>query len=125
MLGNKDAAANIAVKNLETARKFYESTLGLKQVGAEGNELIAYRSGNSTLLVYRSDYAGTNKATTATWRVGDDVEGIARALKAKGVTFEHYDMPGMTRNGDVHVAGNMKVAWFKDPDGNILCIVNG
>lgn len=125
MLGNKDAAANIAVKNLETARKFYESTLGLKQVGAEGNELIAYRSGNSTLLVYRSDYAGTNKATTATWRVGDDVEGIARALKAKGVTFEHYDMPGMTRNGDVHVAGNMKVAWFKDPDGNILCIVSG
>jgi catechol 2,3-dioxygenase-like lactoylglutathione lyase family enzyme len=125
MLGNKDAAANIAVRNLETARKFYESTLGLKQVGAEGNELIAYRSGNSTLLVYRSDYAGTNKATTATWRVGDDVEGIVRSLKAKGVTFEHYDMPGMMRNGDVHVAGNMKVAWFKDPDGNILCIVSG
>ncbi len=125
MLGNKDAAANIAVRNLETARKFYEGTLGLKQVGAEGNELIAYRSGNSTLLVYRSDYAGTNKATTATWTVGEDVEGIARGLKTKGVTFEHYDMPGMTRKGDVHVAGGMKVAWFKDPDGNILCIVSG
>jgi catechol 2,3-dioxygenase-like lactoylglutathione lyase family enzyme len=124
MLGNKDAAANIAVRNLEIARKFYEGTLGLKQVGAEGNELIAYQSGNSTLLVYRSDYAGTNKATTATWRVGDDVESIARGLKAKGVTFEHYDMPGMTRNGDVHVAGKMKIAWFKDPDGNILCIVS-
>jgi len=125
MLGTKDAAANIAVRNLESARKFYEGTLGLKQVGAEGNELIAYRSGNSTLLVYRSDYAGTNKATTATWTVGDDVEGIARGLKAKGVTFEHYDMPGMTRNGDVHIVGKMKVAWFKDPDGNILCIVSG
>ncbi len=125
MLGTKDTAANIAVRNLETARKFYEGTLGLKQVGAEGNELIAYRSGGSTLLVYRSDYAGTNKATTATWTVGDDVESIARGLKAKGVTFEHYDMPGMTRNGDVHIAGKMKVAWFKDPDGNILCIVSG
>ena len=125
MLGNKDAAANIAVKNLETARRFYEGTLGLKQVGAEGNELVAYRSGNSTLLVYRSDYAGTNKATTATWTVGEDLEKIARELKLKGVTFEHYDMPGMTRNGDVHVAGKMKVAWFKDPDGNILCIVSG
>lgn len=125
MLGNKDAAANIAVRNLETARKFYEGTLGLKQVGAEGNELIAYQSGNSTLLVYRSDYAGTNKATTATWTVGEDLEGIARGLKAKGVKFEHYDMPGLTRNGDVHVAGNMKVAWFRDPDGNILCIVSG
>jgi catechol 2,3-dioxygenase-like lactoylglutathione lyase family enzyme len=125
MLGNKDAAANIAVRNLETAKKFYESTLGLKQVGAEGNELIAYRSGNSTLLVYRSDFAGTNKATTATWTVGEDLESIARGLKEKGVKFERYDMPGMTRNGDVHAAGKMKVAWFKDPDGNILCIVSG
>jgi catechol 2,3-dioxygenase-like lactoylglutathione lyase family enzyme len=125
MLGNKDAAANIAVRNLEIARKFYEGTLGLKQVGAEGDQLIAYRSGNSTLLVYRSDYAGTNKATAATWTVGDDLEGIAHGLKTKGVTFEHYDMPGVTRKGDVHVGGDRKIAWFKDPDGNILCIVSG
>jgi len=125
MLGNKDAAANIAVRNLEIAKKFYEGTLGLKPVAAEGEHLIAYRSGNSTLLVYRSDYAGTNKATAATWTVGDDVEGIARALKAKGVTFEHYDMPGVTRKGDVHDGGDRKIAWFKDPDGNILCIVSG
>ena len=125
MLGNKDAAVNIAVRNVETARRFYEGTLGLKQVGAEGDELIAYRSGNSTLLVYRSNYAGTNQATALTWTVGDDVEGIVRALKAKGVTFEHYDMPRMTRTGDVHVAGDMRIAWFKDPDGNILSIVSG
>jgi catechol 2,3-dioxygenase-like lactoylglutathione lyase family enzyme len=125
MLGNRDAAVNIAVRNLETARRFYEGTLGLKQVSADGDHLIAYRSGNSTLLVYRSDYAGTNKATAATWTVGEDVEGIARALKAKGVAFEHYDMPGVTRNGDVHVGGGRKIAWFKDPDGNILCIVSG
>ena len=72
MLGTKDAAANIAVKNLETAKKFYEGTLGLQQIDADGNELIAYRSGDSTLLVYHSNYAGTNKATTATWTVGDD-----------------------------------------------------
>jgi catechol 2,3-dioxygenase-like lactoylglutathione lyase family enzyme len=124
MLSNKDAAANIAVKNLETARKFYEDTLGLMQVGAEGQELIVFRSGNSTINVYRSQYAGTNKATALTWAVGDDVEGVVRALKAKGVTFEHYDMPGMTREGEVHVGGNMKVAWFKDPDGNILNIVS-
>jgi catechol 2,3-dioxygenase-like lactoylglutathione lyase family enzyme len=124
MLGDKNAAANIAVKNMETARKFYEGTLGLTQVGAEGEELIVFRSGNSTINVYRSQYAGTNQATAVTWTVGDDVEGVVRALKAKGVTFEHYDMPDMTRAGDVHVAGDMKVAWFKDPDGNILNIVN-
>ena len=53
------------------------------------------------------------------------MERVVQALKAKGVTFEHYDMPGMTREGDVHVGGNMKAAWFKDPDGNILALVSG
>lgn len=124
MLGNKDAIANIAVKDLETARRFYEDTLGLKPVGAEGEEVIVFRSGNSTLNVYRSQYAGTNQATAVTWTIGDDVEGAVRALKAKGVRFERYDMPGVAHAGDVHVFGDMKVAWFKDPDGNILNIVN-
>ena len=125
MLGNKDAATNIAVRNLGKARQFYESTLGLKAVGQEGEELIAFRSGSSTLFVYRSEYAGTNKATAATWTVGKDVEGVVQALKAKGVAFEHYDMPGMTLKGDVHVGHDMQAAWFKDPDGNILSIVSG
>jgi hypothetical protein len=57
--------------------------------------------------------------------VGEEVDAVARALKAKGVAFEHYDMPDMKREGDVHVGGGIRVAWFKDPDGNILSIVNG
>jgi catechol 2,3-dioxygenase-like lactoylglutathione lyase family enzyme len=124
MLGDKDAAANIAVKNLERARKFYEDTLGLTQIGSEGQEVIIFKSGNSVINVYKSQYAGTNKATAVTWVVGQDVEGYVQQLKAKGIAFEHYDMPGVTRNGDVHVADDMKVAWFKDPDGNILNISN-
>jgi catechol 2,3-dioxygenase-like lactoylglutathione lyase family enzyme len=124
MLGSKDAIANIAVKDLERAKKFYEGTLGLKPIAAEGEELIVFQSGKSKLFVYRSKYAGTNKATAVSWEVGDEVESLARALKTKGVSFEHYDMPGMTLKGDVHVAGDMKVAWFKDPDGNILSIVS-
>jgi catechol 2,3-dioxygenase-like lactoylglutathione lyase family enzyme len=124
MLGNKDAAANIAVKNLEKAKKFYEEILGLTQIGAEGQEVIVYESGNSTINVYQSQYAGTNQATAVTWTVGADIENIVQALKAKGVMFEHYDMPDMKREGDIHVAGEMKVAWFKDPDGNILNIIN-
>jgi len=125
MLGDKDAVANIAVKNLETAKKFYEETLGLTQIGAEGQEVIVFRSGSSTIYVYKSQYAGTNQATALTWVVGKDIEGVVRELKAKGVTFEHYNMPDVTREDDIHVAGNMKVAWFKDPDGNILNIING
>jgi catechol 2,3-dioxygenase-like lactoylglutathione lyase family enzyme len=125
MLGNKDAAANIAVKDLQIAKKFYEDILGLTQVGAEGQELIVFKSGNSTINVYRSQYAGTNRATAVTWVVGGEMEGVVQQLKTKGVAFEHYDMPEMTREGDIHVAGTMKVAWFKDPDGNILNIVSG
>ena len=125
MLADKNTAANIAVKDLGRAQKFYEGTLGLKESGREGEELIAYESGNSMIFVYRSDYAGTNKATCMTWIVGDEVEQVARALKAKGVAFEHYDMPGMKLEGDVHVGHGMKVAWFKDPDGNILNIASG
>ena len=124
MLGNIDAAANLAVKDLTTARNFYEGTLGLTAVGSEGDELLVYRSGKTTLNVYTSQEAGTNKATAITWAVGDQVEDVVRALKAKGVAFEHYDMPDTTLQGDIHVAGDMKVAWFKDPDGNILNIVN-
>jgi catechol 2,3-dioxygenase-like lactoylglutathione lyase family enzyme len=124
MLGNKDAAANLAVKDLQVARGFYENTLGLKPVDAEDNEVIVFKSGNSLINVYRSAYAGTNKATAVTWKV-DDVEGTVRALKAKGIKFEHYDMPNTKLEGDVHVHGDMKVAWFKDPDGNILNLVNG
>jgi catechol 2,3-dioxygenase-like lactoylglutathione lyase family enzyme len=124
MLGNRDAAANIAVRDLETAKKFYQDILGLTQIGVEGQEVIVFKSGNSIINVYRSQYAGTNQATAVTWVVGEDIEGVVQQLKTKGVAFEHYDIPGVTRQGDIHVADNMKVAWFKDPDGNILNITS-
>jgi catechol 2,3-dioxygenase-like lactoylglutathione lyase family enzyme len=123
MLGDYDAPATIAVKNLAAAKKFYEGKLGFKVVHAEGDQAVTYQSGKSQLLVYQSQFAGTNKATAATWMV-KDVEGLVKDLKAKGVAFEHYDFPGMTRKGDVHVAGTRKNAWFKDPDGNILALVS-
>ncbi len=125
MLGNIDAVANLAVKDLAVARRFYEGTLGLAQVDAEGEEVIVYRSGGTRINVYRSSFAGTNQATAVTWQVGDDIGRLVAALKAKGVRFEHYDMPDAKLEGDLHVMGDMKVAWFKDPDGNILNLING
>lgn len=124
MLGNTDAVANVAVKNLDTAKKFYKDTVGLTPVAAEGDEVVVFKSGTSKLNVYRSQYAGTNQATAVSWNVGNRVDDVVRDLKAKGVRFEHYDLPGMTRQGDIHVAGQLRTAWFKDPDGNILNIVN-
>ena len=125
MLANKDAIATVAVRDLPAAAKFYEETLGLIPIGTHGDEVASFRSGTATVNVYRSEYAGTNRATGITWDVGDDLDAIVAALKAKGVAFEHYDMPGMTLHGDVHQCGDMKVAWFKDPAGNILSLAAG
>lgn len=125
MLSDKEAIAMIAVKDLKAAAKFYQDTLGLVPVSTEGDEVITYRSGSSALNVYHSQYAGTNKATSVVWNVGDEIDAVVDRLKSKGVVFEHYDMPGLTMTGDMHVGGDMKVAWFKDPDGNILSVVSG
>jgi catechol 2,3-dioxygenase-like lactoylglutathione lyase family enzyme len=126
MLGNKDAIATIAVKDIDAARKFYEGTLGWKTADTgNGDGGVSFQSGNSTIFVYKSQFAGTNQATALTIKVGDELENVVQSLKAKGVNFEHYDMPGMNRQGDIHGEGNMRAAWFKDPDGNILALVNG
>jgi len=122
MLADRNALATIAVKDLKAAKKFYGDTLGLKPEGNGDEEVQVYRAGNSRVVVYRSQFAGTNQATAATWNLGDEVENVVNDLKRKGVGFEHYDMPGLTRKGDLHVAGNFKAAWFKDPDGNILAL---
>jgi len=122
MLSDKNAMATIPVKDMEAAKKFYAETLGLKPDGVDTAGVVTYRSGNSRLLVYRSDFAGTNKATAATWGIGNELENEVRRLKSAGVTFEHYDYPGLRLEGDIHIAGDFRAAWFKDPDGNILHI---
>jgi len=124
MLGDKNLTVNIAAKDLSIAKKFYEEILGLKQVGAEGLSSILLRSGTTDLLIYQSQYAGTNQATAVTWYVGENIEDIVQTLKSKNVTFEHYNRQNVTIEGDVHIDGKMKLAWFRDPDGNILSIVN-
>jgi len=124
VLGAKEAMATVAVRDLEKARKFYEGTLGLRLTDEQEQEALTYQAGNTKLLVYRSQYAGSNKATATTWLVGNDMEKVVQTLRGKGVAFEHYDLPGMTLKGDIHVADGMKAAWFKDPDGNIHALVS-
>jgi catechol 2,3-dioxygenase-like lactoylglutathione lyase family enzyme len=126
MLGGSDVVAVVAVKDLAVARRFYEDTLGLEpDHGAPDDEDTAlYRSGGSRLLVYVSSYAGTNEATAASWAVGDELDSVVAGLAARGVSFERYEIPGTVHEGDVHVTGGFRTAWFKDPDGNILNLVN-
>ena len=121
---HRDIVSLGMVKDLAVARKFYEGTLGLKPVDTQGSEAVTYKSGNSTVIVYRSQYAGTNKATAANWLLGKDMEKVVQGLSERGVRFERYDLPGMTVTGAIHSSGDFKAAWFKDPDGNIIALMN-
>ena len=123
MLGKMDATPMIAVKDLDRARKFYEDTLGLKAKDEWGGEGVTLESGDTLINVYRSEFAGTNKATALTFEV-DDIDSEVSELKKKGIFFEHYDLPGLEPKGDLYVGeGGFKTCWFKDPDGNILSLI--
>jgi catechol 2,3-dioxygenase-like lactoylglutathione lyase family enzyme len=123
-LAEIDAQPTVAVTSLERARAFYGDVLGLRPVGPSMPTVQTYLAGRTVIVVYESRFAGTGQATAITWPLGSAFDKAMGELKAKGVNFEHYDMPGVTRSGDVHEAGGMKLAWFKDPDGNIIHVGN-
>ena len=128
MLKDRNSSAIVAVSDIDRARRFYQDTLGLELVQDGGGDMegvLGFRTGSTFLTVYRSEFAGTNQANAVTWGMqGDLVETVAD-LRAKGVTFERYDIPGMTWRDGIHEAGDTKLAWFKDPDGNILHLNEG
>ena len=126
MLKDRSSSAIVAVSDLDRARTFYEDTLGLTRVeGGEQDGVLGFRTGDTYLTVYKSGYAGTNKANAVTWDMKGDLVETVNHLRAKGVTFERYDFPGMEWRDGVHEAGPVKLAWFKDPDGNILHLTEG
>ena len=122
MLTTAPIRAYLPASDISRARKFYEGKLGLrpKQEYAGG---VIYECGKgSWVFMYPSAGAGTSKASTAFWAV-DDVEAEVAALKARGVVFEEYDMPGLKTVNGIATAGNSKAAWFKDSEGNIMAII--
>jgi catechol 2,3-dioxygenase-like lactoylglutathione lyase family enzyme len=123
MLKDKSSSAIIAVSDIGRARAFYADTLGLELEDDSMGDVLVFRTGATSLIVYRSDYAGTNQANAVVWDVGNDIDAITATLKTRGVGFEHYDGIGDLK-GDIHVSGDMKMVWFKDPDGNILHLNN-
>ena len=122
MLGKADATPMIAVKDIDRAKQFYEDKLGMKPFQEMGGEFFMLKSGDTQLNVYKSEFAGTNKATLLTFDV-DDIDAEVSELKQKGISFEHYDLEGLTPHGDIYEGEGMKTAWFKDPDGNILSLI--
>ncbi|HYS75787.1 MAG TPA: VOC family protein [Burkholderiales bacterium] len=120
MLGAAPIRAYIPVSNLSRARNFYEKKLGLtpKEEYAGG---VIYECGGAEVFMYPTKNAGTSKASQAFWQV-DDVEAEVAELKARGVVFEEYDMPGIKMKNSIATGGGAKTAWFKDSEGNILAV---
>ena len=121
MLMNAPIRAYIPVSDVVRARQFYEEKVGLqpKELYAGG---VIYECGGTEVFMYPTPHAGTSKASQAFWSV-DDVEAEVNELKARGVKFEEYDMPGMAMKNSIATGGGAKAAWFKDTEGNIMAVV--
>lgn len=122
MLQGYPMHAYIPARDIARARRFYEDKLGLKAREETGGGVV-YEFGQGTAcFLYPTPNAGTSRASQAFWAV-DDVDRLILALKARGVVFEDYDMPGEKSPAGAITAGGAKAAWFKDSEGNIMALV--
>jgi catechol 2,3-dioxygenase-like lactoylglutathione lyase family enzyme len=124
IIADVDAQPTVAVKSLDRAKAFYGEVLGLKPVGRDMPTVQAYLAGQTVIIVYESQFAGTNQGTAITWPLGSGFDQAVAELQEKGVRFERYDIPGATFEDGVHAVGGMKLAWLRDPDGNIIHVGN-
>ncbi len=126
MLADFAPIPTLAVTDLQRARDFYEGVLGVAPKG-DAPDGILYPAGTGGFLVYTSSYAGTNKATAMSFQVPEDAfASEVAALRSKGVTFQTFDMDGITwDDGVATFAGSYRAVWFTDPDGNILNLETG
>jgi catechol-2,3-dioxygenase len=125
MLNDSKVTANVPASDLERARRFYADILGLKPSGENPGGLMYTTDGGTSFFVYQTEHAGKAEHTIAQWHVASVADEV-RDLQARGVRFEHYDMPGVTWDGDVATLEGMgSAAWFKDSEGNIMCLDDG
>ncbi len=126
MLTDYPVTPTLVVTDLKRARDFYENKLGLKPDPTMTDEMgVLYQAGKGTsLYIYKRENPSTADNTLAAFKV-DDLEKTMDELSGKGVTFEHYDMPGLKTNekGIAEMGVARRTAWFKDPDGNILSVL--
>ena len=116
--------AMVPVNDMAKAKEFYESALGLSGGTEEGDGGTTYELAEGTRLhVYPSPGNTASGATVAAFR-SDDVDGLVDQLSSSGVTFEQYDQPFKTNEKGIAEMGEIRGAWFTDPDGNILAVAN-
>ncbi|MGA5820188.1 VOC family protein [Kitasatospora sp. NPDC094028] len=121
MLGDAPVLAMIPAADLARAKAFYTDTLGLKLV-EETPEDVTFESGGTQFGMYETPSGGQAAHTLASFKVAD-LDGEMAALRARGITFEEYDFPGLkTVDGVAAGSDGLRAAWFKDSEGNILCV---
>jgi catechol 2,3-dioxygenase-like lactoylglutathione lyase family enzyme len=121
MFAQGEVHVNIPAADLQRARRFYVETLGLTPVAEDEQSVRFTTPSGSWFQVYETTYAGSAKHTIAQWDVADLPSTVAQ-FSAAGVSFEHYDMPGVTWDGDIADVGGQRVAWFTDSEGNVMCL---
>jgi catechol 2,3-dioxygenase-like lactoylglutathione lyase family enzyme len=123
MLTNATVRPTIPVTNLDRAKSFYQSKLGLKPVsntnGASTPGTMLLDCGNGTIIELFQRSASKADHTLATFDVAD-IENEVRNLRQNGVSFEDYDMPGIKTQNGIATQGQIKCAWFKDSEGNVV-----
>ena len=118
MLQSFPMYAYIPVKDVARARQFYEQKLGFKPKRETAGGVVYEFADRTACFLYPTPNAGTSKASQAFWQV-DDIEREVAELRRRGVKFEEYEG---TQDG-IATGGGAKAAWFKDPDGNIMAVV--
>ncbi len=122
MLQDSKVVANVPAADLDRARRYYSEVLGLQPAEEFPGGLVYRIAGGTALQLYETAEAGKASHTVAHFEVADAAAEVD-SLRAQGVRFEHYDLPGVTWDGDVAGLGEMgHAAWFKDSEGNILCV---
>jgi catechol 2,3-dioxygenase-like lactoylglutathione lyase family enzyme len=119
MLGDREFRAVLPAKDIERARRFYAEKLNLHPFDEAQDGTLMYKCKNSFFGVYPTQFAGTAQNTVGGWET-DDLEKDMRSLRANGVVFEEYDLPGLKTVNGIANLGSEKTAWFKDSESNIL-----
>ncbi len=122
MLQKSPMYSYIPAKDVKRARQFYEQKLGLKPKQETAGGVVYEFAEHTACFLYPTPNAGTSRASQAFWQVGD-IEREVAELKARGVKFEDYDMPGMKTENGITTAGGARSAWFKDSEGNIMALI--
>jgi catechol 2,3-dioxygenase-like lactoylglutathione lyase family enzyme len=117
--------AIVPVSDVDRAIAFYRDALGLRLVDRlediPDNPEAVFDAGDGMLFAYRSAAAGASRATVAGFVV-EDVDAAVAGLRARGIAFEDYDLPGLKTENGIATIGPVRAAWFRDPDGNILAV---